>query len=78
MPTAGLQGELPLTIEHKAGHRSGGRALSCKDLDPPARWIDPTLRIHFAVWAILRSNQWSTTGLSETVVCAVLSVGKSI
>ena len=25
-----------------------------------------------AVWAIFRSNQWSTTGLSKAVVCTVL------
>ena len=30
----------------------------------------------FAVWAIFRSNQWSTTDLSKAVVCVVLSVGK--
>ena len=29
-----------------------------------------------AVWAIFHSNQWSTTGPSKDVVCAVLSVGK--
>ena len=35
--------------------------------------VDP-----FPVWAIFRSNQWATTDPSETVVCAVLSVGKCI
>ena len=31
--------------------------------------VDPA-----AVWAIFRSNQWSTTGLSKAVVCTVLSM----
>ena len=31
-----------------------------------------------AVWAIFRSNQWSTTGLSKAVVCTVLSMEKCI
>jgi hypothetical protein len=30
----------------------------------------------FAVWAIFRSNQLSTTGLSKAVVCAVKVCGK--
>ena len=34
--------------------------------------------IPFAVWAIFRSNQWSTTGPSKAAVCAVMSVGKCI
>ena len=32
----------------------------------------------WAVWAIFRSNQWSTTGLSKAVVCTVLSMEKCI
>ena len=35
--------------------------------------VDPA-----AVWAIFRSNQWSTTGLSKAVVCTVLSMEKCI
>ena len=31
-----------------------------------------------AVWAIFRSNQWSTTGLSKAVVCTVLSMERCI
>ena len=31
-----------------------------------------------SVWAIFRSNQWSTTGLSKAVVCTVLSMEKCI
>ena len=34
-----------------------------------AESVDPA-----AVWAIFRSNQWSTTGLSKAVVCTVLSI----
>ena len=30
------------------------------------------------VWAIFRSNQWSTTGLSKAVVCTVLCMEKCI
>ena len=35
--------------------------------------VDPA-----AVWAIFRSNQWPTTGLSKAVVCTVLSMEKCI
>ena len=52
----------------------GDRALCCIGLDPPALWIDPARRMHFAVRAIFHSNQWSTTGPPKAAVCAVLSV----
>ena len=38
------------------------------------RRIDPSQWYPAAVWAVFRSNQWSTTGLSKAVVCTVLSV----
>ena len=38
------------------------------------RRIDPSQWYPAAVWAIFRSNQWSTTGLSKAVVCTVLSI----
>ena len=34
--------------------------------------IDPSWRTH---WAISRSNQCSTTGVTKAVVCVILSVG---
>ena len=46
--------------------------------DAVGRRIDPFSVDPAAVWAIFRSNQWSTTGLSKAVVCTVLSMEKCI
>ena len=35
---------------------------------------EAALQVHFAVWANFCSNQWSTTGPSKAVVCAVCPV----
>jgi hypothetical protein len=48
-----------------------------RSLEVP-RSQDRTSSVDIYNWASFRSNQWSTTGSSKAVVCAVLSVGKCI
>ena len=47
----------------------------CEGFDHP---INPAQCDPFAVWAIFHFKQWSTTGPSKAMVCAILSVGKCI